>query len=126
MDTEKHVEYWRKGAEEEWEVAEDLFRAKRYRHALFFGHLAIEKNREGIVTRETGQVPPKTHNLLRLLDLSGLQGTQEQKATMRRLNMYQLEGRYPGEISGAELGREQASELMEETRRVLEWLKTPC
>lgn len=123
MDTEKHVEYWRKGAEEEWEVAHDPFRAKRYRHARFFGHLAIEKMVKAIVTRETGQVPPKTHNLLRLIALSNITLRPEQSAVLRRLNMHQLEGRYPGEYPGIAPNSEQTADLMEGAKRIMGWLK---
>ena len=123
MNIEKHVEHWRKGAEEDWEVAQDLLGIGRCRHALFFAHLAVEKVIKACVTKVTGQVPPKTHNLLRLAQVSALQTTSEQSGVLRRLNMHQLAGRYPGESSEMELSIEQAAELMKDAERILEWLK---
>ncbi|NCO95976.1 MAG: HEPN domain-containing protein, partial [Armatimonadetes bacterium] len=43
IDVEKQVAYWRDGAKEDWEVAQELVDRGRTRHGLFFGHLALEK-----------------------------------------------------------------------------------
>lgn len=43
VDIPKLVDHWRQAALEDWEVATDLVRRGRYRHGLFFAHLAIEK-----------------------------------------------------------------------------------
>jgi len=37
------VSYWRKGAQEDWQVACELIAAGRIRHGFFFAHLALEK-----------------------------------------------------------------------------------
>ena len=42
MNVEKHIAYWRTGAEEDWAVGEELLE-RRPRHALFMFHLALEK-----------------------------------------------------------------------------------
>ncbi len=47
IDIEKQIGYWRTTAEEDWEVAKDLIKAKKVRHGLFFLHLSIGKNIKG-------------------------------------------------------------------------------
>jgi len=53
IDIEKHVEYWRSGAREDWAVATELVDRGRVRHGLFIGHLALEKALKVLVCRHT-------------------------------------------------------------------------
>ncbi len=53
IDIEKQVAYWRHGAEEDWEVAHQLFDRGYIRHSLFFVHLALEKALKAHVCRHT-------------------------------------------------------------------------
>ena len=43
IDIQKQIDYWRNGAIEDWNVAEDLVSRNKTRHGLFFVHLALEK-----------------------------------------------------------------------------------
>ena len=62
MDINKQVEYWRDSGREDMEVAEMLCEKKRFRHALFLSHLAIEKALKAHITQQTENVPPRIHN----------------------------------------------------------------
>lgn len=94
MDIEQQVEYWRAGSVEDLAAAEAL--AGRYpRHALFLAHLALEKVLKAHVTRTTGDVPPRIHDLLRLAELAGLTVAPEQRVFLARFQQYCLAGRYP-------------------------------
>lgn len=57
---DKHISYWVKSAENDWEVLLYLLKGKKYVYALFFWHLYLEKlckalwvkqNKEGIRQR---------------------------------------------------------------------------
>jgi len=72
MDLSRQIEYWRHGADEDFEVAKELLAGKRYRHALFFAHLALEKMLKAHVTQRTGQIPPRIHNLVRLSQVADM------------------------------------------------------
>ncbi len=122
MDVGKHIAHWRKGAEEDFEVARELVEMGRLRHGLFWVHLAVEKMLKAHVTRATEGVPPKVHNLVRLLELSGLTASEDQRILCQRLNAYQMDGRYPQSASDAALGTELAHELLDSTKGLLEWL----
>ena len=45
-----------------------MFKEDRYFYAIFMCHLAIEKALKGLYQLKLEQVPPKTHNLIYLLD----------------------------------------------------------
>jgi hypothetical protein len=42
VDVPAQIAYWKGGAQEDWQVAEDLVRLGRVRYGLFFAHLALE------------------------------------------------------------------------------------
>jgi hypothetical protein len=42
IDIEKQIDYWREGAEEDWDVARDLVEKNRSRHGLFL-HIFLWK-----------------------------------------------------------------------------------
>jgi HEPN domain-containing protein len=95
VDIGKQIAYWRKGALEDWEVASHLIERGNIRHGLFFVHLAIEKALKALICRNTNDLAPKDHNLLRLAQKAGLALTAEQESTLSETNTFNIEGRYP-------------------------------
>ena len=68
MDKLAHIDYWITGALDDEDTMQVLFASKKYVHVLFFGHLMIEKFCKAIwVKNNETNVPPKTHNLMKLL-----------------------------------------------------------
>jgi HEPN domain-containing protein len=122
MDIQKQIDYWRKGAEEELEVAELLLEKRRFRHSMFLAHLALEKMLKAHGTRVTRDVPPRIHNLVRLAELAMLKLTVDQLRTLRIMNSYQLEGRYPEEAA-LEIPEEVARRDFESAKEMLAWLR---
>lgn len=76
------------------------------------------------VVKETREHPPKIHNLLRLLQLADLFVDDEYMNTLKRLNAYQIEGRYPELATAYELSERHAASLIAEAEKALEWLKS--
>jgi len=93
--TKKQIEYWVQGADSDIDTAGILIEKKKYLHGLFFCHLAIEKIIRAHVIKTTNQIPPKSHNLFRLLEITGVEITDENAEFLGILMKYQLEGRYP-------------------------------
>jgi len=62
-------------AEYDLKTAEAIFNAKRYIYVVFMCHLAIEKAIKGLYAQATQLLPPKTHNLLALIEKSNLDCT---------------------------------------------------
>jgi HEPN domain-containing protein len=95
VDINKQVLYWIEGAVEELTVAGTLFDAGKYRHALFFAHLALEKGFKAVICRKTGDIAPRMHNLTRLAEIAALPHSEKDINFLAEMNLYNLEGRYP-------------------------------
>jgi len=66
MNIKKLQDYWFAGYKDALLTAEKLYEAKRYHHALFFGHLALEKILKAVVVKQTKEHAPVTHDLVKL------------------------------------------------------------
>ena len=95
MDINKQLIYWIDGASSDLETAELLINSRRLLHGLFFCHLTIEKVLKAWVVKTTLDLPPKTHNLLLLHEISKLSLSDDEIKLLEVLMVYQLEGRYP-------------------------------
>lgn len=122
MDIEKHIAYWRNGAQEDIEAAEELVTRGRHRHALFFAHLAVEKTLKARVARVTEAVPPKIHNLVRLSELAEVALPRDEMVFLARLNSYQMAGRYPEEYNDVPISEELAKSILSRAEEIMEWL----
>lgn len=73
-----------------------MMAAGDYVQGLFFAHLIIEKlSKAHWVKDNADNIPPRTHNIIRLWQATQLAPTPAQIALATLLNNYQLEGRYP-------------------------------
>ena len=99
MTKKEHIDYWLKSAEKDWETMKFLLKGKRYVHALFFGHLYLEKILKALwVKNNKENYPPKIHNLLSILKQAKVELEEEQQMFLLKLNQYQIEGRYPEDV----------------------------
>ena len=118
----KQIEYWINSAKSDLDTAELLIRESRYVHGLFFCHLTIEKALKAHVTKETGDIPPKTHNLVYLLDLTSLEFEEDFEDLLGILMKYQLEGRYP-DHNPVIPAKERVFEYLNKTKEMLTWIE---
>ena len=121
MDLHQQINYWRQCSEEDLEAAEALLENHKYRHALFFAHLAVEKILKAHVTKITGDVAPRTHDVLRLADLAALALSESLRTFLARLQRYCLEGRYP-DFQPTALSEEKTRNELYEARSICSWL----
>jgi HEPN domain-containing protein len=122
VDVHKQVEYWRSSSEEDFAAAESLIEKGHFRHGLFFAHLAVEKMLKAHVTKQTGDIPPRIHNLVRLAELAEAAISSKQATFLRSFGMYQMEGRYPDSVQ-VTLDVETARGKLALAQEMLEWLK---
>ncbi len=95
IDINKQIGHWRNGADEDWGVAQELIAHGKIRHALFIAHLALEKTLKAHVCRYTGELAPRSHNLVRLSEVAGVNLSEEQIDLLADVNEFNIEGRYP-------------------------------
>ena len=122
MDIEKQVEYWTGGSAEDFAAAESLLEKGHTRHSLFFAHLAIEKMLKALVARQSRNVPPRIHGLMRLAVLARLRLDSRRQDFLREFGAYQIEGRYP-DAQELALSPEVGREELVKAEEMLAWLK---
>lgn len=96
MNKEEHIEYWLNSSKEDYSTMLYLFDGGKFVHALFFGHLFLEKIAKALwVAQNETNNPPYSHNLTKLLNGLETGLTDDQMSFLDVLNVYQLKGRYP-------------------------------
>jgi len=95
MTLEEHINYWIESADDDIESATSNFNSKRYNWCLFIGHLVLEKALKALYVQNSNNlIPPKTHNLLKLAELSNIELNREQAKFFSDVNRFQIEARY--------------------------------
>jgi len=96
VEKKDYILYWKNTAARDWTFAGQSVRLKQYAYALFFAHLVLEKLCKAHWVKDNkGNHPPKIHNLVRLIEQSALNFSEEEMEFFRKMNQFQLEGRYP-------------------------------
>jgi HEPN domain-containing protein len=123
IDINKQIAYWEDGAQEDWDVAQDLFKSGRARHGLFFVHLALEKALKAQFCRHARELAPRIHNLVRLAELAEIKLSETQIDVLAEMNTFNLEGRYPDSLAPAPTLPE-AHVYLERAKEIFKWLMT--
>ena len=121
-DIPKQIKYWINGALDNIETAEILIDKGKRLEGLFFCHLALEKELKAHVTKATQTVPPKTHNLVRLAEIAGLDLQEEVYVFLGDMMEYQVEGRYP-EMAPKVPDKKKTTDYSKKSGEVVKWLK---
>ena len=122
FDVEGQIEYWRSLVNKDLTIAENLIvRDSETAYGLFFVHMALEKIIKAHVVKQTKSFPPKNHNLLALANLGRLGLSQEQSDFCGKINVYNIEARYPG-IFAEPLTVEKAALYLAFAKELIIWL----
>ena len=109
---------WLRIADHDIAAAEGLARLKLWPGAAYFCQQAAEKLLKALLMGQQRE-PPKTHDLLELADVAGIELSQEQRLFLTRLSDHAVRSRYPG----TEYTEAQVQQVFEETKRFFEWLR---
>lgn len=103
-----------------------MLNSSRYLYVLFCCQQAVEKMIKALIAERTGEMPPRSHNLVELASCAGLNADQDRMALMRDLVRYYIETRYPDQIAELARGvtREKSARVLEKTEAMLEWLSS--
>ena len=118
---DNQIKYWLDGSHEDISTAGILIDKERYLHGLFFCHLSIEKILKAIFVKVHNDFPPKTHNLIYLCNLNGIDLTDDRKEFFAILMKYQISGRYP-DAAGVIPQSSLVHQYLNSTEEVLKWL----
>lgn len=120
---DKDVEQWLKLSEYDLITAKAMLNSKRYLYVLFCCQQSLEKYLKGLVVQETGEFPPRTHDLIRLATLARLSLTDQYDLFLRRITNYYIGTRYPEEVNrlAHEVNEAVAREYFKTTNEVIVW-----
>ena len=121
------TKYWIDLADTDLGAAKAMLKSKYFLHVGFMCHLTIEKALKAATAHVTDEIPPKTHQLVKLAVKAQIHEkmTEEQQELLRELNPLNIEGRYPEYKEGIaqQLNKEKCNRLIERTEALLCWIK---
>jgi HEPN domain-containing protein len=123
---QKNIEYWVITAEHDLNTAQSMFDSGHYDWSLYIGHLILEKILKANYVKALKEIPPKTHDLLYLVNNIELEIDDDKYQVLEKANNYQLEARYPDEkLNFYKLCTKEFTEpRFKEIIEVYEWLKS--
>lgn len=123
MGLNEIIKYWFESANEALETVETLLNNKKYVHAMFFLHLAVEKRLKGYYVYRNKEEAPYGHNLAVLASkISNAQFSENQMQTLIEISRFNIEARYDNykknfdkvcDVNFATLYFDKAKELFE-------------
>lgn len=122
---EKRTQEWLRQSDYDLETADAMHRAGRYVYAVFMCHLAVEKAIKGLYYEKRRQLPPKSHNLIYLLNEMGLKPPEKPGKFVVKLNEASVPTRYPDSLAKIqEIYREAVVEdILAGSREVILWIR---
>lgn len=120
------TENWLAGAQYDFETAEHMQKTGRYVYVVFMCHLVIEKALKAIVCEITNSLPPRTHNLVYLMQLASVTLEPRLDSFVSTLSRASVATRYPEELSKivAQFPKPVTKSYLEQTKEVLICLKS--
>lgn len=126
MNTDQSIEYWIKTSEDDIVVMHHLFQKKDYAWSLFIGHLVLEKMLKALFIKVNMEIPPRTHDLVKIYLKAGLEQNPDILDFLDRVTQFNIESRYPdAKFSFQQMcTREFTEENIVKIREVHKWLKS--
>lgn len=121
IDVEKQIAYWRGSALEDMDTSWVLTNNDKYREALFFAHLSLEKALKALFVRSNKDIAPRTHNLVVLADRSRVELCTEQQVFLAQMNPYTIQGRYP-DPGRPTPDEEKTRKMLIQVQEMVQWL----
>ena len=95
----KEIKNWMATANYDLVTAGQMFKTGRHVYVVFMCHLAIEKTLKAIVSAETKKIPPKTHDLIYLLNFGKINLPANLLDFIGMINNASIVTRYPEDLS---------------------------
>lgn len=116
---------WLKIAEYDLETAKSMLQTGRYLYVAFMCHQSLEKLLKALISNKNKEMPPYTHNLVLLANLSGIEFPIHQINFLAILNPYNIEARYPKTKQDLSklCTKRTASNIMKRTEGLFIWLR---
>jgi len=90
----KKTELWIKQADYDIDTALFMIKGGRYFYSVFMSHLSIEKALKGLYFEKLNTTPPKTHNLIALLQKINIAPPEDTGKFIVKINTASVDTRY--------------------------------
>ncbi len=96
---EKRTKEWMKQADYDMDTAVYMHTGDRHMYAVLMCHLAIEKALKGLYYEKLREIPPKSHNLIYLLNEIGIKPPEKPGKFIVKLSEASIPIRYPENLA---------------------------
>jgi HEPN domain-containing protein len=122
---EKRTEEWLRQSEYDMDTAHYMFQGGRYLYAVFMCHLAVEKALKGLYYENLRTFPPKSHNLVYLLNAVGIKPPEESGKFIIKLSEASIPTRYPEDLAKVQMEytEEIVGDILRKGKEVLTWIR---
>lgn len=88
-------------------------------------HLAIEKALKGLYQKNLNETPPKVHNLIYLIEKTGLKIADDLYDMIFNLNRVSIPTRYPDDLKRMQkdYNKKRTADILNKSKEILKWLK---
>lgn len=121
----RETQNWLQMVDYDIATAEHMLETERHIYVVFMCHLSIEKMLKAIVSEDTGETPPMTHNLIYLMRLAAVNPPQPLHDFIAIISNASIPTRYPSDFAKLieAYPKEIVADYLRKTREVLNWLK---
>ena len=121
----KETKNWLEMVEYDITTAKQMFKTGRYVYVIFMCHLAIEKALKAIVCEDTNRVPPKTHDLIHLINMGQVKLQDDLLDFVGMINSAGVVTRYPEDLSRliSSYPKQVAKKYLDKTLEVIKCIK---
>ena len=122
---DKRSEEWMKQSVYDMDTAEYMKKGGRNIYAVFMCHLAVEKALKGLYNEKRLKIPPKTHNLILLLNKIDIKPPKGLGKFIVKLNEASISTRYPENLTKLQqiYNETTVKEIIVKAKEFIEWIK---
>ena len=122
---EKQTEEWFRQADYDMDTADFMYKGGRYIYAVFMCHLAVEKALKGLYYEKIRDIPPKSHNLVSLLNKTGIKPPEASGKFLVRLSQASIPTRYPENLARMQHAYTEniVRDILTSGNEVITWIK---
>jgi HEPN domain-containing protein len=122
---ERRTKEWLIQSDYDMDTADYMHNGGRYIYAVFMCHLSIEKALKGFYYQKLRSIPPKSHNLIHLLNKIGVKPPVEHGKFIVKLNEVSIPTRYPENLEKLQKFYHEAAvkDILINGRKALAWIK---
>lgn len=122
---EKQTQEWLNQSDYDMDTAEYMHQGGRHIYAVFMCHLAIEKALKGLYYEKRLELPPKSHNLIYLLNEIGIKPPEDPGKFIVKLSEASIPTRYPENLARVQQAYSDSlvKDILAKGKEVISWIK---